>query len=92
MSAHSNRAIQDAVPEHVMIDEPCRTFRYKSLQRLETGLHVIAGIDPLAEPLDVALAPRADLEDQRRLAERVENRQMPQEFLSAWDTFISRFA
>ena len=39
----------------------------------------------------VKLLDRADLEDQRRLAERVENRQMSEEFLSGWDTFISRF-
>ncbi len=37
------------------------------------------------------LLDRSDLEDVTRLAERVENRQMSAEFLSAWDAFLSKF-
>ena len=37
------------------------------------------------------LLDRSDFEDLARLAERVENRQMSAEFLSAWDAFISTY-
>ena len=33
----------------------------------------------------------ADFDETTRLAERVENREMPAEFLSAWDVFLSKF-
>ena len=37
------------------------------------------------------LLDRSDLEELTRLAERVGNRQMSPEFLSAWDAFLSRY-
>ena len=37
------------------------------------------------------LLDRSDFEDLTRLAERVENRQMSAEFLSAWDTFVADY-
>ncbi len=40
----------------------------------------------LAKMLD-----RSDSQDLTRLAERIENRQMSAEFLSAWDAFLSKF-
>ncbi len=37
------------------------------------------------------LLDRSDFQDLTRLAERIENRQMSPEFLSAWDAFLSKF-
>ena len=37
------------------------------------------------------LLDRSDFQDLTRLAERIENRQMSAEFLSAWDAFLSKF-
>ena len=37
------------------------------------------------------LLDRSDFEDLARLAERVEKRRMPAEFLHAWDAFLSKF-
>ena len=34
----------------------------------------------------------SDFEETTRLAERVENREMPAEFLSAWDVFLSKYS
>ena len=39
----------------------------------------------------VKLLDRSDFQDLTRLAERIENRQMSAEFLSAWDAFLATF-
>jgi len=67
--------------------------RNKALaQKLKLGLpgnivvEMSAGMSRLAKLLD-----RSDFEDLERLTERVKRREMPPEFLAAWDDFVAKY-